>query len=111
MSDLFVVKEKVIKYQFLALDMENPESLKRFSEKFIDLQNKIRQNHGFKLEMLCKAFGIKNPKAEGVHGDQVSELYEAGEFNKIVELLEKQDTGKLDHKSYVDVPRFFHSEN
>lgn len=44
MSDLFVVKEKVIKYQFLALDMENPESLKRFSEitgkgvfRFIDI--------------------------------------------------------------------------
>lgn len=57
------------------------------SDKFIDLQNKIRQNHGFKLEMLCKAFGIKNPKGEGVHGDQVSELYNAGEFNKIADYV------------------------
>lgn len=65
-----------------------PFEIKKWgSDKFIDLQNKIRQNHGFKLEMLCKAFGIKNPKGEGVHGDQVSELYNAGEFNKIADYV------------------------
>ena len=39
------------------------------------------------MEFLCKAFGIKNPKGEGVHGDQVSELYKAGEFNKIADYV------------------------
>ncbi len=34
-----------------------------------------------------------------------------GEYNKIVELLEKQEAGKLDHKSFVDVPKFIHSED
>ena len=33
-----------------------------------------------------------------------------GEYNKIVELLEKQEAGKLDHKSFVDVPKFIHSD-
>lgn len=32
MDNLFVVKEKVLKYSFLAIDVENPESLKKFSE-------------------------------------------------------------------------------
>lgn len=57
------------------------------SEKFIDLQNKIRQNHGFKLEMLCKAFGIENPKGKGVHGNEVTELYNKEEFNKIADYV------------------------
>ncbi len=70
-----------------------PFEIKRWgSEKFIDLQAKIRQNHGFKLEMLCKAFGIENPKGEGVHGDQVSELYNAGEFNKIADYVARDAT-------------------
>jgi 3'-5' exonuclease len=53
------------------------------NEKFIDLQNKIRQNHGFKLEFLCKAFGIENPKESGVHGDDVSFLFYNKEYNSI----------------------------
>lgn len=70
-----------------------PFEIKRWgSEKFIDLQNKIRQNHGFKLEMLCKAFGIENPKEEGVHGDDVSRLFNAGEFNKIADYVARDAT-------------------
>lgn len=57
------------------------------SEKFLDLQTKIRQSHGFKLEMLCKAFGIVNPKEKGVHGDDVTRLYNEGEFNKIADYV------------------------
>lgn len=64
-----------------------PLEMKRYSDKFIDLQNKIRQNHGFKLEMLCKAFGIENPKEKGVHGGDVSKLYYDGEFNKIADYV------------------------
>lgn len=70
-----------------------PFEIKRWGgEKFIDLQNKIRQNHGFKLEMLCKAFGIENPKGEGVHGDDVSRLYDEGEFNKIADYVARDAT-------------------
>lgn len=66
------------------------EANKRWSERFIDLQNKLRQNNrAYKLEFLCKAFGIRNPKGEGVHGDQVSELYNAGEFNKIADYVSR----------------------
>lgn len=57
------------------------------SERFVDLQNKIRQNHGFKLEMLCKAFGIENPKEQGVRGDDVSKLFETREFQKIADYV------------------------
>lgn len=59
----------------------------RFNDNFIDLQNKIRQNHSFKLEFLCKAFGIDNPKEQGVSGAEVSELYYLGEFNKIADYV------------------------
>jgi len=65
-----------------------PFEIKKWgSERFIDLQNKIRQNHGFKLEMLCKAFGITNPKQEGVDGSEVSNLYYDKEFQKIADYV------------------------
>jgi len=58
------------------------------SDKSIDLANKIRQNgRCYKLEFLCRAFGIKNPKGEGVHGDQVSDLFNVAEFNKIADYV------------------------
>jgi DNA polymerase elongation subunit (family B) len=68
-----------------------PFEIKKWgSEKSIDLANKIRQNNrSFQLEMLCKAFNIANPKAEGVHGGDVSALYEAGEFNKIADYVSR----------------------
>lgn len=54
------------------------------SSKFIDLQRKIKQNNrGFKLEMICKAFGISNPKEAGVDGSEVATLYYGKEFKKI----------------------------
>jgi len=66
-----------------------PFEIKKWgSEKSIDLANKIRQNgRSFQLEMLCKAFNIENPKAKGVHGGDVSPLYNAGEFNKIADYV------------------------
>lgn len=65
-----------------------PFEIKKWgSDKFLDLQTKIRQSHAFKLEMLCKAFGIVNPKEKGVHGDDVTRLYNEGEFNKIADYV------------------------
>ena len=57
------------------------------SEKFIDLQLKIKQSHAFKLEMLCKAFGIENPKEAGVHGNDVNELFDNKDFQKIADYV------------------------
>jgi len=57
------------------------------SDKFIDLQNKIRQSHGFKLEMLCKAFGIENPKEAGVSGGDVNELFDNKDYQKIADYV------------------------
>jgi len=34
-----------------------------------------------------------------------------GEYNKIVELLEQKDQGKLQQKSFVNTPQFIHTEN
>lgn len=66
-----------------------PFELKRWgSEKSIDLAEKIKQNNRqFQLEMLCKAFGIENPKEKGVHGGDVTRLFNAGEFNKIADYV------------------------
>lgn len=66
-----------------------PFEIKRWgSEKMIDLANKIKQNNRqFQLEMLCKAFGIDNPKEKGVHGGDVTRLYNEGEFNKIADYV------------------------
>jgi DNA polymerase elongation subunit (family B) len=71
-----------------------PFEIKKWgSDKSIDLANKIRQNgRSFKLEMLCKAFNIENPKAQGVHGGDVSALYEAQEFNKIADYVARDAT-------------------
>ena len=56
--------------------------------RFLDLQKKIKQNNrGFKLEMLCKAFGISNPKEEGVDGSEVTNLYNDKEFKKIADYV------------------------
>jgi len=65
-----------------------PFEIKRWgSDKFVDLQTKIRQSHGFKLEMLCKAFGISNPKQEGVDGGAVYDLFYQNEFQKIADYV------------------------
>lgn len=66
-----------------------PFEIKKWgSEKSIDLAEKIKQNNRqFQLEMLCKAFGIENPKEKGVHGNEVTELYNKGEFNKIADYV------------------------
>lgn len=65
-----------------------PFEIKKWGgDKFIDLQNKIRQSHGFKLEMLCKAFGIENPKEAGVHGGDINELFDKKDYQKIADYV------------------------
>ncbi|MDD4937471.1 MAG: 3'-5' exonuclease [Candidatus Shapirobacteria bacterium] len=65
-----------------------PFEIKKWgSDKFIDLANKIRQSHSFKLEMLCKAFGIENPKEKGVEGSEVTKLFYNGEYQKIADYV------------------------
>lgn len=66
-----------------------PFEIKKWgSDRFIDLQNKIYQNNRpFQLEMICKAFGIENPKEQGVHGGDVNELYDNGDYQKIADYV------------------------
>lgn len=65
-----------------------PFEIKKWgSDRFIDLANKIRQSHSFKLEMLCKAFGIENPKEKGVEGSEVTKLFYDGEYQKIADYV------------------------
>jgi predicted PolB exonuclease-like 3'-5' exonuclease len=64
--------------------------MKRYGNDHVDLMTKLNQNgRGYKLEMLCKAFGIKNPKEEGIHGDDVNKLFKAKEYNKIADYVSR----------------------
>jgi hypothetical protein len=77
-----------------------PMMMKKWSDDVIDLQNKIRQGgqHGaFKLEMLCKAFGIENPKEAGVSGGDVTLLFYKKEYNTIADYVSRDafSTSKL----------------
>lgn len=57
-------------------------------DRFIDLATKLRMNfRSFKLEQLCKAMGIENPKKEGVSGMEVARLYREGKLHEIVEYV------------------------
>lgn len=65
-----------------------PFEIKKWgSDKFIDLQNKIKQSRAFKLEFLCKAFGVENPKEAGVHGNDVNDLYYGADYQKIADYV------------------------
>lgn len=67
-----------------------PIAFKKWSENVIDLQNKFKQsNRAFKLEMLCKAFGVENPKEAGVSGGDVSTLFEKKEYNTIADYVSR----------------------
>lgn len=39
----------------------------------------------FSLDFYCKKLGVKSPKAEGVKGDMVTQLYNQGEYKKIAD--------------------------
>jgi len=39
----------------------------------------------YNLDFYCKSFGIDSPKADGITGDNVAELYEQGQFRTLAE--------------------------
>lgn len=57
------------------------------SEKWIDLQKIYKQNGAFKLEMICRAFGVENPKEEGVSGLHVQELFYEQNYQTIADYV------------------------
>ncbi len=64
--------------------------MKKYGNDHIDLMTKLNQNNrGYKLEMMCKAFGIRNPKAEGVHGNDVGKLFKVKDYNKIADYVSR----------------------
>lgn len=64
-------------------------SSQRFGAFHIDLLDQLTFYGAVRrkgsLHLWCNAFGIKSPKAEGVTGDQVSELFKNKEYRKIAE--------------------------
>ena len=61
------------------------------NQKFNALHIDLRDQFSFygavyrkdSLHLYCRAFGIKSPKAEGITGDDVADLYKAKEYQKI----------------------------
>ncbi len=63
------------------------------ADKFVDLAYRFRlNNRPFKLEVICKALGITNPKALGVSGMEVSKLYRQGKLEDIVQYVARDVT-------------------
>ncbi len=67
------------------------------SNKFIDLQDKLKQGRAFKLQAICRAFGISDPKEKGVSGLHVSRLFTEGQIQEIVDYVSRDvlATGEL----------------
>jgi len=60
------------------------------SDKYLDLATKFRMHHrAFKLEQLCLALGIDNPKQPGVSGQEVAHLHRAGKMNDIIDYVSR----------------------
>jgi DNA polymerase elongation subunit (family B) len=55
-----------------------------FDAKHIDLQDQLSYYSAVRkpgnLHLWCRALGIESPKANGVHGDNVKELYDSGHY-------------------------------
>jgi DNA polymerase elongation subunit (family B) len=68
-----------------------PFELKFHSDNFVDLQRKLRpgSSRPYSLEMITKALGLRNPKAEGVAGNQVTNLYRDHEYQSIVDYVSR----------------------
>jgi 3'-5' exonuclease len=54
----------------------------RYGETHIDLLDQLTffgaSRRRFSLDMWCRTFGIKSPKADGITGDEVKDLFKAG---------------------------------
>ena len=70
----------------------------------------------FKVDGKCQALVMSGCMAQRYHGELESEMPEidmfigTGEYHKIVPLLKALDEGKLDKKSFVEIPRYIHTE-
>jgi ribosomal protein S12 methylthiotransferase len=70
----------------------------------------------FKIDGKCQALVMSGCMAQRYHGELESEMPEidmfigTGEYHKIVPLLKALDEGKLDKKSFVEIPRYIHTE-
>ncbi len=59
-------------------------------DKFVDLSYKFRlNNRPFKLETICKALDISNPKLPGISGMEVSKLFHQGKLDEIVKYVSR----------------------
>jgi DNA polymerase elongation subunit (family B) len=61
------------------------------SANMIDLMNKLRPfgSRAYSLEMVNKALGIFNPKADGVNGSEVYNLFKQGRCQEIVDYVSR----------------------
>lgn len=70
----------------------------------------------FKEEGKCQALVMSGCMAQRYHGELESEMPEidmfigTGEYHKIVPLLKALDEGKLEKKSFVEIPKYIHTE-
>ncbi|MEX0799322.1 MAG: 30S ribosomal protein S12 methylthiotransferase RimO [Bacteriovoracaceae bacterium] len=64
----------------------------------------------------CKALVMSGCMAQRYHGELEAEMPEVdmfigtGEYNKIVPLLKAYEEGKLEKKSFVEIPKYIHTE-
>lgn len=75
-----IINRIKVPHRFLELDRNN----------HIDLQDQLKANgRGYKLEAITRAFGITNPKENGVTGLHVSNLYREGQHQEIVDYVSR----------------------
>jgi len=64
-------------------------SSQKFNAKHVDLMDQLSFYSAVmrkpKLHMVCRAFGIKSPKEDGVDGDEVKTLFDTQEYLKIAQ--------------------------
>ncbi|MCX6784298.1 MAG: ribonuclease H-like domain-containing protein [candidate division WWE3 bacterium] len=61
--------------------------LKSERGNFIDLQDELKQGRAYKLEFICEAFGIENPKEAGVSGLAVQGLFKNKQYQTIADYV------------------------
>ncbi len=70
----------------------------------------------YKEDGKCQALVMSGCMAQRYHGELEAEMPEidmfigTGEYHKIVPLLRALDEGKLEKKSFVEIPRYIHTE-
>ncbi|NMB56395.1 hypothetical protein GYA19_00475 [Candidatus Beckwithbacteria bacterium] len=65
-----------------------PIEINNRQDTFVDLMYKIKTgSRGFKLEALCRFFGLENPKEVGISGMYVAKLYQKGKVQEIADYV------------------------